>query len=271
VIDSTPRFELPDRDNIDFVRQIVLKRLRDDPAWRSFGSQWGNPQGIQYVKFTRDDLRDRFNELSEEVLWQMVSQGIVVPSTNCDSIGNQFRVTDYGLKVIIEGSFIPNDPMAYLNELKRRAPTVMTDTATTYASEALRCHNASCYTAAVLLLGVAAESAFLKLLDSVDSALQDAAERQKLRKCKFVKEKHDWMVTKYQSLDRSVLQQLPQSTGTSLVSLYNFIRNQRNDLGHPQETPPKVERIGAFTFFTLLPVYVGDAQALSDYCTRNQI
>jgi hypothetical protein len=122
------------------------------------------------------------------------------------------------------------------------------------------------------LLGVAAESVFLQLCEVIRSSLKDSNERSKLDDRLPVKSKHRWIVEKYQNLPgKARREQLPESLDMTLLSLYEMIRRQRNDLGHPQENPPELTREQAFVFFQLFPGFVKDLESLAEYCQQNGI
>ena len=118
-----------------------------------------------------------------------------------------------------------------------------------------------------LLLGVAAESVFLQLCEVVRSSLKDSKDQNAFDKLQQVRQKHRWIVEKYTLLPGKIRrEQLPESLDITLTSLYELIRRQRNDLGHPRQNPPVVDREQAFVFFRLFPSYVSDAEVFAEYC-----
>jgi hypothetical protein len=183
-----------------------------------------------------------------------------------------FRITDYGQKVLESERFIPHDAAGYLEGLRSITGAIATDVTIIYVEEALNCFNAGCHIASVLLLGVAAESIFNHMCDIVRTSLKKSTEQAELNPQLSVKPRHRWIVKKYQNLPKSVRrQQLPDSLDMTLTSLYDLIRRQRNELGHPQDKPPELGREEAFVFFRLFPRFVSDAQAFVAYCQKNGI
>jgi hypothetical protein len=79
------------------------------------------------------------------------------------------------------------------------------------------------------------------------------------------------LVGRYENLPGAERRRLPESLDVTLTSLYDLIRRQRNELGHPQPQPPQTTREEAFVFFRLLPTFIEDAQALAQYCATNPI
>ncbi len=263
-----PVFRDTDRDNLEFVRQIVLTRLREDQSWSQFDYVW-DQRDRPYVRFEGGGwVQNRFLELANEVMWQLIMQGVITPGMNASNPNLPwFRITDYGKQVLAEQRFVPHDPAGYLKELKAAATTTVTSVSVSYVEEALNCFTRGCHVASVLLLGVAAESVFLELCNVVKETLTNPAHRRAFEKLPdAVKPKHRWIVEHYQALPASTRKDLPESLDMTLTSLYDLIRRQRNELGHPQPEPPTVDRERAFVAFRLFPTYASDVEALVAHC-----
>lgn len=269
-MDTRPVFRQSDWNNIELVRQIVLYRLKHDTDWNQFDYIWGE-RGSSFVEFENPQLRNRFMVLANEVMWQLLMQGVITVGMNASNLNLPFfRITDYGQKVLETERFIPHDPTGYLDELRALTGAIATDVTIAYVEEALRCFNSGCHVASVLLLGIAAESIFNHICDVIRSSLKNSNEQEKLESQLPVKPRHRWIVQKYQSLPKVVRrEQLPESLDMTLTSLYDLIRRQRNELGHPQEKPPELSREQAFVFFRLFPGFVSDVQAFAEYCRAN--
>jgi hypothetical protein len=270
---DVPVFREEDRDNLEFVRQIILTRLKQDAGWNQFERNWPDRRDHVQLEGPQPELGSRFTVLADEVMWQLIIEGVIAPGySNPYQSHNPalpwFHITDYGRKVLSAGRSIPHDPTGYLDALKVAATTTVGEVTIAYVEEALRCFNRGCHVAAVLLLGVAAESVFLQLCTVVRAALKRTADQKAFDELPDqVKHKHRWIVAKYRALPGSVRRSaLPESLDVNLTVLYDLIRRQRNDLGHPQEHPPEVNREQAFVFFQLFPTYVTDIEAFAAYC-----
>lgn len=260
-------FTQDDFDNLELVRQIVLRRLKDDTSWNQFDYQWDTRHTGQYVTYENSQLNTRFIVLVIEVMWQLIMQGVITPGMNAANLSLPwFRVTSYGKMVLETERFIPHDPSGYLDGVREVAGTTVGQAALTYLEEALRCFTSGCHLASVLLLGVAAEAVFLRLCGVISGALQDDTERTQFDRLQWVKPKHRWVVEKYAALPSEVRRgHLPQSLDVTLTSLYDLIRRQRNELGHPQEDPPAIDRELAFTYFKLFPTFIKDVEVFAAY------
>lgn len=132
--------------------------------------------------------------------------------------------------------FVPHDPTRYLDEVRNVAKSGIGTAALPYLEEALRCFTSGCHVAAVLMLGIAAEAVFLGLCAVIETKLKNASERAKFERLQWVKPKHRWVVDKYQAIPASDRKsKLPESLDVTLTSLYELIRRQRNELGHPSK------------------------------------
>ena len=270
-MEKRPVFRDSDSNNLELVRQIVLYRLKHDSQWHQFDYDW-DQRTSNFVEFDPSRLRSRFVVLANEVMWQLLTQGVITVGRDASNPALPFfRITDYGQKVLEAERFVPHDATGYLDDLRTVTGVIATDVTVAYVEEALNCFNAGCHIASVLLLGVAAESVFDQMCEIVRASLKDTSEQNNLNPKLPVKPRHRWIVQKYQNLPKSVRQQLPESLDMTLTSLYDLIRRQRNELGHPQDKPPSLSREEAFIFFRLFPGFVSDSQAFAEYCHNSGI
>src|SRR5260221_653643 len=134
--------------------------------------------------------------------WEFIIQGVVVPGVAGSPNLPFFQVTDYGRKVLQVGEYLPHDPTGYLERL-RKAVNQPDDTVVAYVAESLRAFQRDVLIAATVMLGVAAERAFLLLCDSLADALVDPAEENKFRgllKQNSMKGKLDWVLAKFRDV-----------------------------------------------------------------------
>ncbi len=265
-------FTEEDLDNIELVRQIVFRRLKADDQWNQLYLPWDSSSTGQYVIFQKPNIQNRFLVLVQEVMWQLIIQGVLTPGINAS---NQelpwFRVTGYGTTVLEAERFVAHDPTGYLNDVNEVAISAVGKAALPYLEEALRCFTSSCNVASVMMLGIAAEAVFLRLCDEISQGLKNQTERAKFEKLQWVKGKQRWVVNKYQALPASDRKSLPESLDMTLGSLYELIRQQRNEIGHPREKMPEIDRERAFVYFKLFPAFIGDIEAFADHIKNHGI
>jgi hypothetical protein len=93
------------------------------------------------------------------------------------------------------------------------------------------------------MLGIAAERVFLLLSNKLLSALADPKEEKQFRAIMermALKPKLDFVSRKILDTQSKRPRDLPDNVNIMISVIYDFIRTQRNDLGHPKETPPNV-------------------------------
>jgi hypothetical protein len=124
------------------------------------------------------------------------------------------------------------------------------------------------------MLGVASERAFLLLCDSFLEALSDPKEKQAFSstlQSNAMKPKEDWVLNKIQAVQKTRPRPLPDNANIMLTMIFDFIRFQRNSLGHPQENPPKTTREEAFVNLRIFPTYYKMLNQVMDYLSRNTV
>jgi hypothetical protein len=264
-------FTKDDFDNLEIVREIVFRRLREG-VWNQLYDNWEEHDTGKLVRFESRILKDRFYILMNEVMWQLIIQNVITPGLNASNPELPwFRVTSYGKEVLAEEHFSPHDPTGYLDEFGNVAISDVGKVARPYIEEALRCYNAGCHAAALLMVGVGAEAVFLQLCKVIEPALKSKKERNNFEKLQWVKPKHRWVIAKFEQLPSPQRKQLPESLDLTLTSLYDLIRRQRNELGHPSGKLPDIGREKAFVYFRMFPSFVGDVEAFAKYCRQNSI
>ena len=149
-------FTQADVDNLELVRQIVFRRLKDR-EWEQLYDPWDERVAGKYVSFRPDCLRTRFIELVLEVMWQLIIQGVITPGRDAPNPALPwFRITTYGRTILETERFVPHDPTGYLDEVRKVVKSAAGESSLPYLEEGLRCFTSSCNVAAVLLLSIAA-------------------------------------------------------------------------------------------------------------------
>jgi len=263
------RFDDSRKNDIGLVREILLRRLREDGSgWTQFGQL--DPGFDRFLEFPSVTERWRFDELLRQVIWEFIASGVIAPGNGLHSSGANlpfFSITDFGREVLSAGQAIPHDPDGYLAEIRGAGKTCVDIVAIGYIEEALCCFARGCYTASVLLLGVAAEAVILKACELIVEASADPAVRKVYDNLPDgVKQRHRWLVERYNALPPKVRRgALPDGLDVTLTSAYDLIRRQRNDLGHPQAIPPAIDRQHAFVFFRVFLTVLKDLEAFTTF------
>jgi hypothetical protein len=251
-------FDPREPGGLELVRTVVLDGLKRYPAWNNMHDY---PSGFnELVEYVGDQnsSKEKFFILVQEVCWEFIIQGIIAPGSDIHNPNlPRFHVTDYGRKVLATGEFLPHDPTNYLQRFHQTVGTP-DPTVVAYLSESLNCFTRGCFIASVVMLGVASERAFNLLCDVLVNALVNNKERSAFTKIlgsNAMKPKEDWVSHKIESIQTARPRPLPDNVNIMLTGIFDFIRSQRNSLGHPQDDPPKVTREDAFVNLRLFPGY----------------
>lgn len=265
----------PDTADLETARQIVLARLRTDREWHSIDKSGdGFSPFVEYTGPPGRDGRWRLVVLANEVFWLLVGEGILSPGMNYSNPDLPwFHVTAYGHKVLASPEPQPYDPTGYLAGLRAKiaAPdfTVMA-----YVAESLETFRKGNLVASTVMLGIAAERVFLLLCESLEAALANAGEKAAFTKSlgRFsMKPKLDWVHDKIQQIQKHAPAGFPENATIMIVAIYDLMRGQRNELGHPRELPPRVKREDAFVNLQIFPRYYEIAEETRVFLSTNTV
>lgn len=254
------------------ARQIIFDRLRSSQDWRQLeidGRYFDN-----FVEYQGTANPDILAFQVQEVFWQLVVEGILAPGLNLSNPNLPwFHVTKYGKQVLQEGEANPHDPTGYLLRLHQRVATPDA-TVLAYLSESLFSLRRRNLIASTVMLGIAAERVFLLLCESMEKALANPKESKdfsaRLRRF-AMKPKLDWIHAKLQSLQSINLHGFPENATIMVTTMYDLLRTQRNELGHPQPTPPKLSRGDVFANLQIFPQYYNIAEKIRKFLKQTQV
>jgi len=262
------------KPDMEAVRQIVFERLRKDPDWRQLDrSGDGFAPYVEYAGSALDG-RQTFTVLALEAFWQCVIEGILAPGLDYQNNSLPwFRITQYGRDVLASTEPQPYDPTTYLKRLAERVanpdPTVMA-----YLAESLETLRRRNLVASTVMLGIAAERVFLLLCDSLENALANVGEKatfQKLLGRFAMKPKLDWVHNKIQQIQKRAPAGFPENATIMIIAIYDLMRGQRNELGHPRELPPRVKHEDAFVNLQIFPRYYEIAEETRKFLFSNPV
>jgi len=271
-----PKIEFDENGGAELIRAAFFQRLKKEPKWDVFMPGRGNFENyLECVGKPVFLARRRADRLEQEVFWELVVQGVLAPGS--DAANPQlphFHLTDYGKKVIEEEKFIPHDPDGFLQRFKAEIPNADA-TVTAYLQESVECFARGNHIASVMMLGIAAERVFLLVSEKMLTALAHPNEKktfQAIMERMALKPKLDFVAKKTRDImSNRPRPNLPDNLNIGVSVIYDFIRMQRNDLGHPQVAPPNVSREDAFVNLRLFPTYYKLTEQLSTYLDANKV
>jgi hypothetical protein len=94
-------FDNSRQDDIGLVREVLLRRLREDGGrWTQFGQL--DPEFERFLEFPSVTEKWRFDELLRQVIWEFIVSGVIAPGNGLHSSGANlpfFSITDFGREV----------------------------------------------------------------------------------------------------------------------------------------------------------------------------
>ncbi len=265
------------------LREAVFARIRAgwsqveraDYNGRTLRERFDGVLDFQLPPTPVPNWESKFLESIYSLMWELVSEGIIRPGGACASLEfPDFALTEYGKRMIVNQSAHPHDIDRFLEQMRCGQPIDQTIEA--YLIESLHSFRQNRLVASAILMGVAAERMFLLITDSLLTALKDPNEQAKLKKLldrQPMKPKQDWVHAKLLKLDqdrRIIPSGFPESTPLMFTGIYDLIRQQRNDLGHPRSVPPNMDRGQIEANLLLFSKYYRTATQLLSYLLSNK-
>jgi hypothetical protein len=76
---------------------------------------------------------------------------------------------------------------------------------------------------------------------------------------------------KVQSIQENRIAGFPENGTLMLTTIYDLIRNQHNELGHPRENPPNIKREDAYVNLQVFPRYYETAEEIRTFPANNNV
>lgn len=204
-----------------------------------------------------------------ETLWRLVSEGLIYLDTAGQGSGSdnwRWCLSADGNRVVSGGTWEPRDPDGYLARIRREIPD-LDQLVELYLTEALHSYNARCYLATSVMLGVAAERAFLAMAKSYGSSTMPGA-RTIAKELERSRSNYFALWLEFRKRIDPVRQDLPDGLGDALTldAIADLIRLTRNEAGHP--TGRLIDADTALVHLTIAPMYLRKMQLLSAHFTQ---
>jgi len=126
--------------------------------------------------------------------------------------------------------------------IRKQVPDISTD-AVVYLEEAIASFYADCLLASCVMLGVAAEAEFLRLIDAATASAKYGATFAPASKPLFIRQK----ITKFQKILEPLIPVLPKAVTEDLETNFDMIQSvlriARNEAGHPTAATPQREQV----------------------------
>jgi|HubBroStandDraft_5_1064220.scaffolds.fasta_scaffold107012_2 hypothetical protein len=243
------------------IREVVIDILVKRETTTYEPNQWANlSSGVAEVFGRRTAVPGRPQnrhdqprlhpydaELVRDVFWDLFRQGFITLGLNDSNPGwPWFRLSHYGQNALLTQSpYRFHDTTSYLNLVKTEIPDISTE-ALSYLDEAVAAFYADCLLASCVMLGVAAEAEFLRLVDAACASQTYGAKFTPIAKLSFIRQK----ITKFHDILKPLISKLPKDATedleTNLSAIQSILRIARNDAGHPTGATLQREQVYVF-------------------------
>lgn len=217
-------------------------------------------------------ITDALAERILSVYWGMVLEGVYTPGGSIQHPNLAFfRVTEYGRKCFDAGELTPHDPEDYMKRLRSTCPAI-DPTTLLYIEEALGTFRAGRLLSTVVMIGVAAESMWVRLGESVRAALDTQVKQQSFEKetrGAKIRRLHNEVLKRLKQASTPLPPDLDSMITQHLHAIADLTRQTRNAVGHP--TGKRVDRQQTLALLLLFPTYCETVCQLMDWLQKHKI
>jgi hypothetical protein len=206
--------------------------------------------GQPYDRHQQHRLHPYDAELVRDVFWDLFRQGFITLGMNdSNPMWPFFRLSHFGEQTLQNQSpYRFHDTSSFVAMVKKEVPDIPPDSVA-YLDEAVAAFYAGCLLASCVMLGVAAEAEFIRLVDVAANSAVHGSAFAPVQKATLIRQK----ITKFQNSIKPLLPSLPKDAAedldTNLTAIQSVLRIARNDAGHP--TAAKLEREQVYVFLQL--------------------
>ena len=252
--------------NRNEVRQELFsyfKRNRETQI-RSIQNHFSNVLGSPIQPHEHIDILETIQEL--------INSGVLMVGVNWDNWRYPWlRVTEYGMECIEAENLLPFDPEGYTREMKEQIPD-LDNVTEAYLSEGVTTYNRNCLLSSTICLGVASEQVILNLTDALVEAIGDPQEKADFKRRiegRFIYGKHKALREKIEDKKTQLPAKITENLDVYLDAIFNFIRLNRNEAGHP--TGATVSKKTVCANLQVFSDYAERVYALISWLRDNQI
>jgi hypothetical protein len=178
-----------------------------------------------------------------EVFWDLFRQGAITLGRDANQPAwPGYRLSRFGHQIAHQALFRFHDTNAYIEMVKTYVPDVSPD-AVVHLEEAVAAFYADCLLASCVMLGVAAEAEFLRLVDVASAGAKYGTRFALVSKPMFVGQK----ITKFLGILKPLVPALPRDATedleTNFLMIQSVLRIARNQAGHPTAGVPQREQV----------------------------
>jgi len=207
--------------------------------------QWSPPPGQTGIAYPGISAflnpEDTANIL--EAFWDLFRQGAVTLGHGASQPGwPHYRLTRLGQQTAEQSPYRFHDTQSYIALIRSYASDISSE-AIVYLEEASAAFYADCLLASCVMLGVAAEAEFLRLVDVACQSASYGAKFSPVTKPLFIRQKISKFLATVQPLMPSLPKEATEDLETNFNMIQSVLRIARNEAGHPTAAAPQREQV----------------------------
>jgi hypothetical protein len=177
-----------------------------------------------------------------EIFWDLFRQGVITLGLNDNNPQwPWFRLSRFGASDAARQPFRFHDTTSYIAMITKGVPDLL-PVAQMYLEEAVAAFYSGCFLAATVMLGVAAEAEFLRLIDVANKRIGTSFD--KAAKERFIRAKIEAFRKGLDPHLKSLPDASKEDLDINLNAIQSILRIARNGAGHPSgAAPPSREQV----------------------------
>ena len=237
--------------NYEEIRSAVVDILLgiEEPSVSQFGRLPSAVHQVLSLRAGKDPstLRqsNQDEELVRDVFWDLFRQGVItLGMNNANSNWPWFRLSHFGQKTLASQSpWRFHDTSSYMALVLREAPD-LSNQAAVYLEEAVQAFYAQCLLASCVMLGVAAEAEFLRLLEDCGKLPKIGNRFSRASNERMISEKIKKFLVVIGDIRTSLdNKQATEDLDINFFNIQSVLRIARNEAGHPSPSNPSRENV----------------------------
>jgi len=207
-------------------------------------------------------------DLVLEIFWALFREGIITLGMNSSNRNFPFfRLSHYGHKIVDnEQTYFFYDISSYRERLENEIPN-LDDVTKVYLQEAMQSFRVGCLLASSVMLGVATEHTFNRLIETIEQNTMYKDVYKSVSKEQLISRR----LTKFKNVFDNKKKDYPadicQDYDSQFLGIQTIIKNYRNDSGHP--TGKIIEREQMYVLLNLFIPYCKKTYELLEFFKKD--
>lgn len=179
-----------------------------------------------------------------EIFWDLFRQGVITLGLNENNPQwPWFRLSRFGASEAARQPFRFHDTTSYISLIKAAVPDLLLSSQM-YIEEAVAAFYSGCFLASMVMLGVAAEAEFLRLIEVSNKNPKIGTSFDKAAKERFIRTKIEAFRKGLEPHLKALPESVKEDLDINLNAVQSIIRIARNEAGHPSGArPPSREQV----------------------------